>query len=84
MGGHDVEYFGATLNRPLLERVAEASGGRYWGPEEIDGLARAVTLEGAGVREQRVLPLWDAPFFYLLIVLLKCVEWSLRRWWGSV
>ena len=84
VGGHDVEYFGATLNRPLLERVAEASGGRYWGPEEIDGLARAVTLEGAGVREQRVLPLWDAPFFYLLIVLLKCVEWSLRRWWGSV
>ena len=84
VGGHDVEYFGATLNRPLLERLAEGTGGRYWAPGAVAGIAEAVALEGAGVREERALPLWDAPFFFLLIVLLKCVEWSLRRWWASV
>ena len=84
VGGADAEYFGATLNRPLLQRIADATGGRYWAPENVAGIAQAVALGGVGVREQRVLPLWDAPFFYLLIVLLKCVEWSLRRWWGSI
>ena len=84
VGGADAEYFGATLNRPLLERIADATGGRYWAPENVAGIAQAVALGGVGVREQRVLPLWDAPFFYLMIVLLKCIEWSLRRWWGSI
>ena len=84
VGGEDVEYFGATLNRPLLERIAEATGGRYWEPGSVAGIARTVALEGAGVQEMRALPLWDAPFFYVLIVLLKCVEWGLRRWWGSI
>lgn len=84
VGGEDVEYFGATLNRPLLERIAEATGGRYWEPDGVAGIARTVALEGAGVKERRALPLWDAPFFYVLIVLLKCVEWGLRRWWGGI
>ena len=84
VGADDFEYFGATLNRPLLERIAEATGGRYWEPDSVAGIARTVALEGAGVREQRALPLWDAPFFYVLIVLLKCLEWGLRRWWGGI
>ncbi|MYE12691.1 MAG: hypothetical protein F4X99_13770 [Gammaproteobacteria bacterium] len=84
VGGEAVEYFGATLNRPLLERIAEATGGRYWEPGNVGGIARTVALEGAGVQERRALPLWDAPFFYVLIVLLKCLEWGLRRWWGSI
>ncbi len=84
VGGEAVEYFGATLNRPLLERIAEATGGRYWEPGNVGGIARTVALEGAGVRERPALPLWDAPFFYVLIVLLKCLEWGLRRWWGSI
>ena len=84
VGGEDAEYFGATLNRPLLERIAEATGGRYWTPESVAGIARAISLEGAGVQERRAFPLWDAPFFYLLIVLLKCAEWGLRRWWGAI
>ncbi|MDE0350970.1 MAG: hypothetical protein OXM56_14860 [Gammaproteobacteria bacterium] len=84
VGGDDVEYFGATLNRPFLERIAEATGGRYWEPGNVAGIARTVALEGAGVQERRALPLWDAPFFYVLIVLLKCLEWGLRRWWGSI
>ena len=84
VGADDVEFFDAALNRALLERIATSTGGRYWEPDAVAGIAEAVALHGAGVREQRALPLWDAPFFYLLIVLLKCVEWSLRRWWGSV
>ena len=84
VGGEDVEFFGATLNRPLLERIAEATGGRYWEPGNVAGIARTIALEGAGVQERRALPLWDAPFFYMLIVLLKCMEWGLRRWWGGI
>ena len=78
------EHFAATLNRPLLERIADATGGRYWSVDDTAGLENAVTFGSAGIREQRVLALWDAPFLFLLLALLKCTEWSLRRWWGSV
>jgi hypothetical protein len=28
--------------------------------------------------------LWDAPFFFLLLVLLKSAEWLLRRRWRVI
>jgi hypothetical protein len=34
--------------------------------------------------QQEILPLWDAPAVFLLLLLLKCGEWLLRRRWGAV
>ena len=84
VGGGDVESFGAARNSALLARIAEATGGRLWAEDELAGLADAIAFGGAGIRERDSLPLWDAPIFYLLLVLLKCLEWSLRRYWGGI
>ena len=84
VGETNLEQFGATLNEPLLRRVAEVTGGRYWRPDDLSGLADALAFSSAGIHERQLLPLWNAPFLFLLLVLLKCTEWSLRRYWGGI
>lgn len=84
VGETNLEQFGATLNEPLLRRVADATGGRYWRPDDLSGLADALAFSSAGIHERQQLPLWNAPFLFVLLVLLKCIEWSLRRYWGGI
>ena len=84
VGETNPEQFGATLNEPLLRRVAAATGGRYWRPDDLAGLADALAFSSAGIHERRRLPLWNAPFLFVLLLLLKCAEWSLRRYWGGI
>lgn len=84
VGGRDVEAFDATMNAPLLERIATATGGRLWMPDDVAGLEQAIAFGGSGIRERERMPLWDAPILYIVLVLLKCIEWSLRRFWGGI
>ena len=84
VGETNLEQFGATLNEPLLQRVAQATGGAYWRPDDLSGLADALAFSSAGIHERLQLPLWNAPFLFLLLVVLKCTEWSLRRYWGGI
>ncbi len=84
VGETNPEQFGATLNEPLLRRLAEATGGRYWRPDDLSDLADALAFSSAGIHERQQLPLWNAPFLFLLLLLLKCTEWSLRRYWGGI
>lgn len=84
VGETNLEQFGATLNEPLLRRVAETTGGRYWRPDDLSGLGDALAFSSAGIHERQQLPLWNAPFLFVLLVLLKCTEWSLRRYWGGI
>ena len=84
VGSANMELFDAALNEPLLARIARATGGRLWRPDDLAELPEAIAYGGAGIRERQRLPLWDMPFLFLLLVILKCVEWSLRRYWGSI
>ena len=84
VGETNLEQFAATLNEPLLRRLAETTGGAYWRPDDLSGLADALAFSSAGIHERQQLPLWNAPFLFLLLVLLKCTEWSLRRYWGGI
>jgi uncharacterized membrane protein len=78
------EYFSLRQNRSLLEQLAAATGGRYWRPDQLDQLPEAIRASRAGVVQQEVLPLWDAPVVFLLLAALKAGEWLLRRRWGAV
>jgi hypothetical protein len=68
------------LNRPLLEELAERSGGRYFDVTTIDQLASAVPdrIETAESRSEPE-PLWDRPAMLVLLVGLLCSEWLLRK-----
>ena len=72
-----VELSETTLNRPLLESIASASGGRVYDGE---GALAELFLRGDETRtELRETSLWDIwPVFTLLAVLLTA-EWVMRR-----
>jgi hypothetical protein len=80
----DAEFFSVRQNRALLEQLAQATGARYWPTDALAGLPAAIRASSAGVMQQEILPLWDAPAVFLLLLLLKCGEWLLRRRWGAV
>jgi uncharacterized membrane protein len=78
------EIFNVRQNRQLLERVAEITGGQYWSAEEWNDIPEAISDSTAGITEQQISFLWDAPFFFFLLVLLKTMEWLLRRHWRTI
>lgn len=76
-----VEHFNTQQNRPLLERIAETTGGRYWRLDQLGGLADAMRYSKAGVVERQTLDLWNLPAVFLLLLILKAAEWLLRLSW---
>jgi uncharacterized membrane protein len=78
------EYFNAAQNRDLLERVATQTGGRYWTLENLAGLPEQVQFSAAGITERQWLPLWSMPINFILLLLLKGLEWVMRRRWGHI
>lgn len=80
----NAENFSLRQNRELLQRLADISGGRYWSPDQLGNLPDAIQLSHAGITEQDIRPLWDAPVVFLLLILLKTIEWLLRRRWRTI
>lgn len=80
----DQEYFNIRRNTALLRRLAEATGGEYFEAGETGALAERLRYSAAGITETIRRPLWDAPAFFLLLLLLKSAEWLLRRRWNTI
>jgi len=78
------EHFQIQQNRPLLERLSSLTGGRYFTLGELDELPEAIQFSEAGIVERELLDLWNMPFNFLLLMLLKAGEWVLRLYWGRL
>jgi hypothetical protein len=78
------EHFRIQQNRPLLERLADATGGRYFALADAAAIPEAVQFSDAGVVERRLLDLWNMPINFLLLLLFKAGEWLLRLRWGRL
>jgi uncharacterized membrane protein len=78
------EHFHVEQNRALLERLAAATGGRYFALADVGQLPEAVRFSEAGVVERQILDLWNMPIAFLLLLLLKGGEWLLRLRWGRL
>lgn len=78
------EHFHLAQNRPLLERIATATGGRYFSLADLDELPEAIRFSEAGVVERDLLDLWNMPINFMLLLLLKAGEWLLRLKWGRL
>ena len=78
------ESFHTEQNRELLEQLASQTGGRYWKPSDVGGLAKAIPFSEAGVTVRETKDLWDLPLVFLLLIVLRFSEWWLRRKWGIV
>ena len=75
----DSEYYDSTLRTPLLERVAEETGGRFYTTDTVDSLVDDIQTVGGGVTVIEERDLWDMPIFLLLFLLLMLGEWGYRR-----
>lgn len=78
------EHFATHQHRALLERIASATGGRYWPLNQLDGLASAIPYSKAGIVERQTLDLWNLPIVFLTLLALKLGEWLLRLRWGRL
>ncbi len=81
-----MEFRSIKTNRPLLEKIAQQTGGRVI---EIDGLnsfVRGLPKKDVPVTETWTRPLWDLPgisqIIFMLVLLCFIGEWALRRWKG--
>jgi uncharacterized membrane protein len=73
------EYFGAEMNRSLLERIAQDTGGRFYTADNVGQLAEDMSYVegGTSVREER--DLWDMPALFLLMLTLAATDWGYRK-----
>lgn len=82
VGGADLELTDPRRHDPLLQRVAQMSGGQAVDADGIDALVGAL-LAGAGRSSPpAVHDLWDTVWGFFLVAGLLSVEWGLRRQWG--
>ena len=78
------EYFNFRKNAALLQRLSEATGGRYFEPDDLTGLPDLLSYASSGITETEYRAIWDAPAVFILLLLLKAGEWLLRRRWSSI
>jgi hypothetical protein len=75
----DGEYFDAAMRAPLLRRIADETGGRFYTRRSVGALPDDITYLGRGVTTTLEKDLWDMPVVLALVVGLTAAEWFLRR-----
>lgn len=73
------EYFDAGMRAPLLRRLAEETGGRFYTAKDTATLAEAISYSGRGVTVVDERDLWDMPIVFLLFLSVIGGEWAFRR-----
>ena len=56
------------MRAPLLRRVAEETGGRFYPLADVARLSEDVRYSGSGITRVESYDLWDMPIVFLLIV----------------
>jgi hypothetical protein len=73
------EYFQAEMRTPLLERIADETGGRFYTPDTVARLPEDMSYTEGGTTVQERRDLWDMPILFLLLVGLIGSEWGYRK-----
>jgi len=75
----DAEYFDAAMRKPLLERLAKETEGRFYNATDVSNLAEAIAYSGKGITVTEERELWDMPILLALVLGLMGSEWWYRR-----
>lgn len=76
------EFRDLRSNRPLLDRIARATGGQVVKAADLDDFVKTLPTRHAQITEPYVRPVWHQPWVFLLAILCLTAEWGLRRWKG--
>lgn len=84
VGEASAEFERTRMNRELLVRLADMTGGGFYLPSDIDRMADDIALDEITVQESRTVSLWNHPGVLALLVCLLAAEWFYRRYLGMV
>jgi hypothetical protein len=79
VGDLNAEYVDAEMRAPLLKRIADETGGKFYRPGRTSTLVDDVAMSKNGVTVVNQMDLWDMPAIFLLLVLLVSSEWGYRK-----
>jgi len=68
-----------AMNAPLMEKMAEASGGRFFREEDLAELPEILDAESETVKSLVDLDIWSSPLFFLILLGLMTTEWVIRK-----
>ncbi|GMV80627.1 MAG: hypothetical protein AMXMBFR7_18110 [Planctomycetota bacterium] len=74
-----------SANLEGLRAAAEQTGGVYYdyrNIKDLEALPPAIPTEPQILSQEVQVELWDGTMFLLVFLILVCVEWSMRKWWG--
>ena len=78
-----VEFLRTTMDRQLLQLVAQRSGGKFYDAEELQNLPRDIQalsiLKPVELSQTSELRLMSVEWMLALVVLLLSVEWLIRK-----
>ncbi|MGV3483316.1 MAG: hypothetical protein ACO1RT_02725 [Planctomycetaceae bacterium] len=78
----EAEFRQWDVNRPLLAKIAEQTGGEIVDDRELDRFVADLDNRKVPVSEVWTYPLWHHPWVMLAAILCLCGEWGLRRMKG--
>jgi uncharacterized membrane protein len=76
------EFRTLSVNRPLLEQIAGATGGEMVDPGDLESFVSSLPNRKIPVVESWTYPLWHQWPVFLAAVTCLIGEWALRRWKG--
>ncbi|WP_269540512.1 CARDB domain-containing protein [Cerasicoccus fimbriatus] len=71
-----------AMNAPLMERMAEASGGRFFREEDLAELPDILDSESETVKSLIDVDVWSSPLFFMLLIGMMGTEWLIRKLTG--
>jgi len=80
VGPTNLEYINPALNRELLQKLADGTGGKYHTVRDAGRIPEELTYSTANQATALVeKDLWDMPALFLLFGALVAAEWGLRK-----
>ena len=75
----NAEFYGAEMRRPLLQRIADETDGKFYTPATMKSIPEDIALNKRGVVVINQMDLWDMPVVLVLLIALLAGEWAFRR-----
>ena len=75
------EITGKPINRPLLQKVAELSKGRYYALSDWDHWRNDLHVEEQHFSRTELVDLWNGPVLLAVLMTALAAEWTVRKFW---
>jgi len=73
------EYSNPGLDAGILQRLADTTGGDYATIDNAASLISSIRNTPNAYSKEVMTDLWDSPWLLGLLILLLCLDWTLRR-----